>query len=191
MLKISSPLAAAPYKFAVRSKSAFTLIELLVVIAIIAILAAILFPVFARARENARRSSCPSNLKQIGLGFIQYTQDYDEKYPLRFTDLDGVAGYQTVGNVDQTWSQTLNPTSKAFRYYSAPATARLPAELVRFMATPITGITSIWTAKARRKSGRFPIPFSTVTVQEPVAVPFMVSTDFRFITRATTTLPLP
>jgi prepilin-type N-terminal cleavage/methylation domain-containing protein/prepilin-type processing-associated H-X9-DG protein len=58
-------------------KKAFTLIELLVVIAIIAILAAILFPVFARARENARRASCLSNLKQIGLGEIMYRQDYD------------------------------------------------------------------------------------------------------------------
>lgn len=59
----------------------FTLIELLIVISIIAILAAILFPVFARARENARRASCLSNLKQIGLGVMQYTQDYDERYP--------------------------------------------------------------------------------------------------------------
>jgi prepilin-type N-terminal cleavage/methylation domain-containing protein/prepilin-type processing-associated H-X9-DG protein len=59
----------------------FTLIELLVVIAVIAILAAILFPVFARARENARRSACQSNLKQIGLAIAQYAQDYDERYP--------------------------------------------------------------------------------------------------------------
>jgi prepilin-type N-terminal cleavage/methylation domain-containing protein/prepilin-type processing-associated H-X9-DG protein len=64
------------------SRRGFTLIELLVVIAIIAILASILFPVFAQARENARRSSCMSNLRQVGLGFIQYTQDYDEKYPM-------------------------------------------------------------------------------------------------------------
>ena len=62
-------------------KRGFTLIELLVVIAIISILASILFPVFGRARENARRSSCQSNLKQIGLGVMQYAQDYDEGLP--------------------------------------------------------------------------------------------------------------
>lgn len=62
-------------------KRGFTLIELLVVIAIIGILAAILFPVFARARENARRANCQSNLKQIYLGITQYTQDYDEFLP--------------------------------------------------------------------------------------------------------------
>lgn len=64
-----------------KKKSGFTLIELLVVIAIIAILAAILFPVFAKAREKARQTSCASNLKQIAMAFLQYTQDYDDRFP--------------------------------------------------------------------------------------------------------------
>src|SRR5579862_5072328 len=66
-------------------RHAFTLIELLVVIAIIAILAAILFPVFAQAREKARIATCTSNLKQFSLGILMYAQDYDETMPIAFS----------------------------------------------------------------------------------------------------------
>ena len=88
----------------------FTLIELLVVIAIIAILAAILFPVFARARENARRSSCQSNLKQIGLGMLQYIQDYDEKYPI------GRPNDENLG-----WANNLQPYLKSRQIFQCPS----------------------------------------------------------------------
>jgi len=75
-------------------RGAFTLIELLVVIAIISILAAILFPVFAKAREKARQISCASNLRQLGLAFYQYTEDYDEELP---GDTDGSNGANVTG----------------------------------------------------------------------------------------------
>ncbi len=68
-----------------RTRLGFTLIELLVVIAIIAILAAILFPVFAKARDKARQATCVSNMKQINLAILQYVQDYDETYPVAAT----------------------------------------------------------------------------------------------------------
>lgn len=91
---------------------AFTLIELLVVIAIIAILAAILFPVFARARESARRSSCSSNMKQLGLGLLQYTQDNDEKFP-------GADCYLTANNRGG-WASAIYPYVKSSQVYVCP-----------------------------------------------------------------------
>ena len=94
-------------------RKGFTLIELLVVIAIIAILAAILFPVFGRARENARRSSCQSNLKQIGLGILQYVQDYDEKMPLGRTA-------EAVSN----WQYNVQPYIKSYQVFACPSNTR-------------------------------------------------------------------
>lgn len=107
----------------------FTLIELLVVIAIIAILAAILFPVFGRARENARRSSCQSNLKQIGLGILQYVQDYDEKYPFTVNvngtppdgDYpDGSGNYDGWFNYG-TWRYFVQPYIKSAQVFKCPS----------------------------------------------------------------------
>ena len=89
----------------IKNTKGFTLIELLVVIAIIAILAAILFPVFARARENARRTSCLNNMKQIGLGFMQYTQDYDEKYPPNMPETGTPDGAPDSQNLDTDTSK--------------------------------------------------------------------------------------
>ena len=91
-------------------RKAFTLIELLVVIAIIAILAAILFPVFAKAREKARMSSCLSNTKQIGLAILQYCNDYDETYPL---------GRQ-AGSTNP-WSMTVQPYMKSTQVFACPS----------------------------------------------------------------------
>lgn len=98
-------------------RTAFTLIELLVVIAIIAILAAILFPVFARARENARKASCMSNMKQIGLGIMQYTQDYDEKFPMRYYGTAGTYEKQQAGS----WRRTIFPYVKSTQLFSCPS----------------------------------------------------------------------
>jgi prepilin-type N-terminal cleavage/methylation domain-containing protein/prepilin-type processing-associated H-X9-DG protein len=94
----------------------FTLIELLVVIAIVSLLASILFPVFARARENARRSSCQSNLKQIGLGILQYTQDYDETMPFSFF---GTAGNSDAGNYK--WMDAIYPYVKSEALFTCPS----------------------------------------------------------------------
>lgn len=108
-----------------RAQKAFTLIELLVVIAIIAILASILFPVFARARENARRASCLSNLQQIGLASMQYAQDYDgHLMSKQMTNRDGIREFVYPSNATSSieyWYLALDPYMKSWQIYSCPS----------------------------------------------------------------------
>ena len=110
--------------FGARKGKGFTLIELLVVIAIIAIMASILFPVFARARENARRASCQSNLKQLGLAMAQYTQDYDEQLPI-----NGAAS--TAGAGSHSWDVAIAPYTgvKVALGSTSPLIFRCPSDI--------------------------------------------------------------
>jgi prepilin-type N-terminal cleavage/methylation domain-containing protein/prepilin-type processing-associated H-X9-DG protein len=117
-----------------RNRSAFTLIELLVVIAIIAILAAILFPVFAQAREKARATACLSNMKQVGLGLAMYTQDYDETLPYSvnfcnearipnpLNPNDAPGGSEGIGRRPM-WHAVIQPYMKSWELYSCPSDA--------------------------------------------------------------------
>ena len=135
------------------SRRAFTLVELLVVIAIIGILAAILFPVFARARENARRASCQSNLKQIGLGLLQYSQDYDEIYIADWfktpdssnptaTSPGATLPPGAAGGVSYKWADAAFPYIKSEQVFTCPsATGKA--------ATPYTYYRSIPAGQSR------------------------------------------
>jgi prepilin-type N-terminal cleavage/methylation domain-containing protein/prepilin-type processing-associated H-X9-DG protein len=110
-----------------KHKSAFTLIELLVVIAIIAILAAILFPVFAQAREKARSTSCLSNVKQLTLGLVMYCQDYDESFPQWdwAKSYNGGSGVGTErNNATSLWLNAVYPFVKNTQIYKCPSDAR-------------------------------------------------------------------
>lgn len=108
------------HHFAARNKSlGFTLIELLVVIAIIAILAAILFPVFAQARSKARQAVCLSNMKQLGLAVTMYVQDYDEIYPVTTRTYDPT-GPVNSNSVYGAWTQHLYPYTKNVQIFGCP-----------------------------------------------------------------------
>jgi prepilin-type N-terminal cleavage/methylation domain-containing protein/prepilin-type processing-associated H-X9-DG protein len=113
-----------------RPTRGFTLIELLIVIAIIALLAAILFPVFARARENARRASCLNNLKQIALGLLQYSQDYDERLPNYPDDSDPHPWYH----------EKLQPYVQSYQIFRCPSVHRFTSGDVTDATYPTYGL---------------------------------------------------
>jgi prepilin-type N-terminal cleavage/methylation domain-containing protein len=155
-----------------RKRAAFTLIELLVVIAIIAILAAILFPVFAKAREKARQISCASNMKQLGLAFIQYSQDFDEWYPGR-----------NISPIDKTvnWENAIYPYVKSVSVYECPD-APTPLDSYDYNWT-ITNYTYTGTECIGAPISAFTSPSNTFLLfegQEGVtpATPRNPSTDF-------------
>ena len=106
---------------------AFTLIELLVVIAIIAILAAILFPVFATAREKARQTSCSSNLKQLGIAVLQYVQDFDETYPCGSSDsMPPITSSTNPFYAGRGWGSQIDPYLKSIGVWFCPSDPTVP-----------------------------------------------------------------
>lgn len=138
----------------IKPRFAFTLIELLVVIAIIAILAAILFPVFAAAREKARQTTCASNEKQLGLAFYQYVQDYDELCPIILSQVPVVepahlfySPINAYGSNGQTyyypeWADMLYPYIKSSGVYHCPSdyiTQNQCANCVSYMSNRYLG----------------------------------------------------
>jgi len=133
-----------------RNSNAFTLIELLVVIAIIAILAAILFPVFAQARAQARKTTCLSNAKQVSLSVLMYTQDYDETLPLLFapapsTDFEAFDPFGTPWSY--SWHNLVKPYTKNWQMMLCPdsqMTHSNPVDyydpFLNYGMTPLSGI---------------------------------------------------
>jgi prepilin-type processing-associated H-X9-DG protein len=143
-----------------------------VVIAIIAILAAILFPVFARARENARRASCSSNLKQLGLGLLQYGQDYDEKYPTAWMQNASRSEPSDWGTGDYWyWQQMAYPYIKSAQVMRCPSNSA-PVDNTAYVGSPLWGS---YGANDRILTQPYPIgsvprPLSFASVQSPANI---------------------
>jgi len=168
---------------------AFTLIELLVVIAIIAILAAILFPVFAQARDKARQTACLSNMKQIGTGLMMYTQDYDEALPGCDNAQEGFnlpLGFMDPGS-PRNWAREVQPYVKNLGVFMCPS------------ATPRSdlpdGPTSGYRETTDPKGGNTNYLLNGVTANRPLAeIPAPANTvylsEYNFLSRTAQERPL-
>ena len=130
---------------------AFTLIEMLVVIGTIAVLAAVLFPVFASVRERARQTSCASNLRQIGLAMSVYSQDYDDFYPYGADPLDKTPDFWSLDPQAQSNVQTMPYLHDILTpYLHAPAVWRCPSDsgsdTLKEWGDPVTGTATVFAA---------------------------------------------
>jgi len=161
----------------------FTLIELLVVIAIISILAAILFPVFARARENARRASCLSNLKQLALGVMMYSQDYDETLPSLGSSSDHQPDPVVPGNTEfnyqpdyggpfyyHTWASAIYPYVKNTQVFLCPSNSKkFYGVNYGFPAYATNGTSAVTYLAASQKLAKFTRPAESLLISEKAA----------------------
>jgi prepilin-type N-terminal cleavage/methylation domain-containing protein/prepilin-type processing-associated H-X9-DG protein len=158
----------------------FTLIELLVVIAIIAILAAILFPVFAKAREKARQITCASNEKQLGLGFLQYSQDYDEKWP---TGDDG--------NLGQGWAGEIYSYVKSTGVYHCPDDPTGPQVGSNYTSVPISYAANLSLLRTDGGSATDPHPGPSISVEAAPANTILLSEVIQIYADVTNTNEQP
>ncbi|HEX8462992.1 MAG TPA: DUF1559 domain-containing protein [Abditibacterium sp.] len=163
-----------------KRRAAFTLIELLVVIAIIAILASILFPVFGRARENARRTSCMSNLRQIGLGAMMYMQDYDDTMFLFSYAIPGGTQLWYNHAIGTTYSPEralLQPYMKSAQIQDCPSASSVPG--AGFVAGTAYGVNSAYLMPTDFSvSPSQPIPAKLSAIAAPAETILMGDTAF-------------
>jgi len=157
-------------------RKGFTLIELLVVIAIIAILAAILFPVFAKAREKARQTTCLNNMKQVLLGRMQYSQDYDESEPLnRFGSSTG--GDQNAAPDGHTWRAAIYPYTKNTGIYACPSNAFNNASVEGYQEGQL-GIRRSFAVNGNIFNNGSPL--ADASIQRPAGVMMLLESRFEY-----------